>query len=71
MTVYDQVAALIRRLSPAPVCDDCITERLQLSVRQHANHKSLQLAGTPGYRRELGRCSLCEADKKVIAYKAL
>ncbi|MEP9403648.1 hypothetical protein [Sphingomonas sp. VNH70] len=45
MTVLDQVRALIERLSPEPVCDDCITERLALSVRQHANIKTRELKG--------------------------
>ena len=69
MTVLEQVAALIQRLSPAPICDDCIAERLQLSVRQHANHKTRELAGTSRYRRELGQCSLCDGNKKVISYR--
>jgi hypothetical protein len=45
VTVLDEVRALITRLSPRPVCDDCIADKLQLSVRQHANHKTLELAG--------------------------
>jgi hypothetical protein len=69
MTVFEQVAALIKQLSPSPVCDDCIADRLQLSVRQHANHKTLGLAGTPGFRRDQGQCSLCETHKKVISYR--
>lgn len=51
-TVLSQVRALIERLSPEPICDDCITERLALSVRQHANHKSRELAGTSGFERK-------------------
>ena len=66
MTVLDDVRALVTRLSPEPVCVDCIAERLDLSVRQHANHKSRELAGTSGFERRKGRCSLCEADKLVI-----
>ena len=66
MTVLDDVRALVTRLSPEPVCDECIAELLDLSVRQHANHKSRELAGTGGFERRKGRCSLCEADKLVI-----
>jgi hypothetical protein len=66
MTVLDQVRALIERLSPEPVCDDCITERLDLSVRQHANIKTRELAGQGGFERRLDSCSLCGATKKVI-----
>lgn len=66
MTVRDDVSALIVRLSPQAVCDDCIAERLGLSVRQHANHKTRELAGSGGFERRNGRCSLCESDKLVI-----
>jgi hypothetical protein len=66
MTVLEQVRSFVSRLAPEPVCDDCITERLNLSVRQHANHKTLELAGSPGFERRKGRCTLCGADKLVI-----
>ncbi len=66
MTVRDEVAALIRRLDGAPICDDCITRTLELSVRQHANHKTRELAGTAGFERRLDACSMCGTIKKVI-----
>jgi len=65
-TVLEQVRRLIERLSPEPVCDDCIAERLGLSVRQHANHKTRELAGANGFERRQEPCSLCGAVKKVI-----
>lgn len=65
-TVFDQVQALIDRLQPDAVCDDCITERLGLSVRQHANHKIRELAGTAEFERQLDECALCGLRKKVI-----
>ncbi|MBZ9648110.1 hypothetical protein K9B33_11175 [Sphingobium sp. 3R8] len=66
MTVLDRVRGLIERLSPEPICDDCITERLGLSVRQHANHKTRELAGTQGFERRKEACSICGQDKIVI-----
>ncbi len=66
MPVLDDVRKLVSRLSPDPVCDDCIAEKLGLSVRQHANHKTRELAGSGGFERAKGRCSLCGADKLVI-----
>ena len=66
MTVLDNVGNLIARLSPEAVCDDCIAERLQLSVRQHANHKTRELAGVDGFERRKSPCSLCGGDKLVI-----
>lgn len=65
-TVLEQVKALIERLAPAPICDDCITEKLGLSVRQHANHKTRELAGEQGFERVLAPCAMCATTKKVI-----
>jgi hypothetical protein len=69
-TVLEKVRSLIKRLSPDPICDDCIAERLDLSIRQHANHKTRELAGTDGFERQLDKCSLCAGTKKVIRWKS-
>jgi len=69
MTVLDQVRGLIERLSPDPICDDCISERLGLSVRQHANHKTRELAGTRGFERRKDVCAICGGTKLVIRRK--
>ncbi len=68
-TVIDKVSALIRRLAPEPICDDCITERLGLSVRQHANIKTRELAGQAGFERRKDVCAICGATKIVIHRK--
>jgi hypothetical protein len=62
----DQVCGPIERLSPAPVCDDCIAERLGLRLPQHANHKTRERAGQGGFERRIDGCSLCGATRKVI-----
>ncbi|QJU60288.1 hypothetical protein HL653_23390 [Sphingomonas sp. AP4-R1] len=69
MTVLDQVRALIERLSPAPVCDDCINDRLDLSRCERADHKSQELAGTAGFERRIDACALCGATTKVTRAK--
>jgi len=66
MTVLDEVRAFIERLSPETICDDCISDRLGLSVRQHANHKTRELAATHGFERRKYRCSICGDETKVI-----
>ena len=66
MTVLKDVERFIARLAPEPVCDDCIADRLALTVRQHANHKSRELAGTNGYERRKEACSLCGTVKLAI-----
>ena len=66
MTVIDDVGALIDRLAPEPICDDCVADRPGLSVRQHANHKTRELAGSNGFERRKDICSLCYGEKLVI-----
>jgi hypothetical protein len=65
-TILDKVRGLIERLSPEPICDDCITERLALSVRQHANHQTRELAGSSGFERRRDACAICDGVKLVI-----
>jgi hypothetical protein len=65
-TVLERVRALIERLSPEPICDDCVSEKVSLSVRQHANQKTRELAGTSGFERRKDICSICGGDKVVI-----
>ncbi|MBB6122918.1 hypothetical protein [Sphingobium subterraneum] len=69
MNVLERVKALITRLTPEPICDDCVTEKLGLSIRQHANHKTRELAGSHGFERRLDMCSICGATKKVIRHR--
>lgn len=57
---------LDRQAIAEAICDDCVAERLQLNVRQHANHKMRELAGSDGYERSKVCSSLCGADKLVI-----
>lgn len=66
MTILDRVRALVQRLSPQPVCDDCVADTLGLSVRQHANHKTRELAGSDGFERRKDICGLCGSEKLVI-----
>ena len=68
MTVLERVRDLIVRLSPRAVCDDCIAERLKITPRQHANHKTRELEKTARFDRRVGECALCAANKKVIRY---
>ncbi len=66
MTILEQVRKMVERLAPDPICDDCITEKLGLTVRQRANHKTRELAGRDGFERTKGACVICGSDKLVI-----
>lgn len=65
-SVFDKVRGFIERLAPEPVCDDCITDKLGLTQRQHANRKTNELAGTDGFVSGQGPCSLCGEPRKII-----
>ena len=67
MTVLDDISKLVIRMSPGKICDDCITKILKLSIRQHANQKTRELAGSNGYVRSKDVCGMCSAKKLVIS----
>lgn len=67
MTVLERVRGLIVRLSPDAACDDCIAKEAGITPRQHANHKTRELAEKGGFVRQVGECVFCKrGDKKVI-----
>lgn len=69
-SVLDKVRGLIERLSPEPVCDECVAGRLQLSTISQANKKTGELAGSHGFEQKLDVCSLCGATRTVIRRRA-
>jgi len=66
MAILERVREFIVQHSPNPVCDDCIMDHLDLSVRQHANHNTRELAQAVGFDRRVQTCVLCKKDKKAI-----
>lgn len=65
-TIAGQIEALIQRLDGVSVCDNCITDRLNLSVPGQANVVTRALGGERGYERRKDDCSLCGTTKLVI-----
>lgn len=68
-TIASQIERLVSRLDGAGVCDDCITERLDLSVRSQANLVTRELGGQRGYERSKDACTLCTRVKTVIRHR--
>jgi hypothetical protein len=66
MTILQDIERLVVRLSPQPVCDDCIADTLMLAIRDYASRKSRELAGSHGFERCKDMCTLCGATKWVI-----
>ncbi|PKQ07055.1 MAG: hypothetical protein CVT72_04545 [Alphaproteobacteria bacterium HGW-Alphaproteobacteria-11] len=68
MTVLEQVQGFLTKRAPQAVCDDCIADRLALSVRQHANHKTRELAKYAEYERHKDKCGMCGNVKLVTRH---
>lgn len=68
-TIADRIEALVKRLDGAEVCDDCITDRLDLSSVSQATVVTHAAGGTGGFERLKAPCSLCAETKLVIHYK--
>jgi len=68
MTILAAVQNLVMRLTPAPICDDCVAERLDLGSRQIANQKTRELVGGQKFERRRDICSLCFGEKIVTRW---
>ena len=68
MDVLDDVEHLITQRSPNALCDDCIADKLKITPRQHANHKTCELANSPSFDRREDVCSSCGRTKLVIRH---
>ena len=65
-TIFQRVSGFIERLSPEPVCDDCIVDRLALTDSDDVANRTRQLAGSGGFEIRRGACALCGEMKSVI-----
>jgi len=65
-TVLEQVSALIERLSPAPICDDCHRQDARPVGVPARHHQTRELAGIGGFERGVDRCGMCDGEKKVM-----
>jgi hypothetical protein len=70
MTISREIERLIVRLEGVPVCDQCLTDRLNLSVPSQANVVTRALAGQRGFERGRDTCGLCGKAKTVIGHRA-
>lgn len=68
-TIFQRVSGLIERLSPEPVCDACIAERLELEGSDDVPNRTRQLAGSGGFEIMRGECALC-GETKLVSRKS-
>lgn len=69
MTIAGQIEQLIENLNGSPICDDCITDRLNLSVRSQANVVTRELGHREKFDRTKTSCGHCGALKTAIQVK--
>ena len=62
----DKVEALIVRLAPDAICDDCIMEKLALADAHEARARAIELAGMMRFERSIRACSLCGVSRSTI-----
>jgi hypothetical protein len=67
-TIPDMIRRFVERLAGEKTCDNCITERLGLSVHSQANQATRLLAAEKEFERLKGECALCGATKVVIRH---
>lgn len=65
MNIVEKIRAFIIRLSPAPVCDPCVAERLELQ-QPYVAKVMRELAGQAGFETRVDQCALCSVDKRVV-----
>jgi hypothetical protein len=68
MTVLDDVHDLLVQRKGDAICDDCIADKLRLTVHQHANHKTNVLKNERDFNRQKDICPVCKGNKLVIRY---
>jgi len=69
-SIADRVEALVRRMDGTPLCDECITDRLDLSSMAQASVATSTFSGVGGFERLRERCGLCGEQRHVIRYKS-
>src|SRR3546814_13326509 len=65
-TIAGRVEALVRRMEGAPLCDECIADRLDLSSITQASVVTSAASGVGGFERTKGPCGLCGERRHVI-----
>lgn len=66
MTLLDDLRSFITRLSPEPVCDDCITQRLGHADPEQVAQATRELSGNGGFERRRDAWGLCGVEKLVV-----
>ncbi|WP_257538974.1 hypothetical protein [Sphingobium sp. CFD-1] len=66
MKILDDVARFVARLASEAVCDGCIAQKRSLADVALASQASHELAGSHGFERFKGVCSMCDEGGMMI-----
>ena len=66
-TILERVRGLIERLTPQPICDECVAEKLDLPWTAQTNQAARELAGVDGFERRSDICAICGRPRVVVA----
>jgi hypothetical protein len=67
MEMFMSVRRLVERLAPAPVCENCIADRLSLALTDDLRAALGALTAERGFGRQRDHCSLCDEERAVIS----
>lgn len=68
MALFHKTRSLVVRLTPEPICDDCIAETLDGANRQDVAMKTLELAAAKGFEKISAKCTICGSRKRAIRH---
>lgn len=68
--ISDRIEAFVKRMPGVGVCDDCITDRLDLSSVAQASIVTSGVGGIGGFERLKAPCGLCAETRLIIRHKA-
>ncbi|HVH48783.1 MAG TPA: hypothetical protein VM760_02745 [Sphingomicrobium sp.] len=69
MTIAGQIEQLIESLKGAAICNDCITDRLNQSVRSQANAVTRGLGDDDRFGRGKASCGLCGSPWTIVRHR--
>lgn len=67
-STFQKIEALLGRLAPEPICDNCILNKLALTDIGDVAMNTTELAGMDQFERTSRKCSMCGDRQKVTRH---
>lgn len=68
MALFHKTRSLVTRLSPEPICDDCIADKLDIADISEVIIKTTELATNMGFEKINASCGICDQRKRVMRH---